>query len=389
MPSATRVLFVNGGILGLISFYGFLRSWLTRQSALEGEHVVLTHSLTLSERVVRRVMCQRVWKDGWLGLANLDAARFRRELHAGLLARKRLAALGPERFDAIHFHRQATAYGSLDLMRKMPCVVSTDCTQQCVIDAASSSLERSTYAANVRIDGAIFNRAAHIITTSRWAERSIRAMYPSCETPVAVMPSPILLEWFDPGWIAERHDRARRGAKPRLLFMGGDFPRKGGDDLLAAWRAGACHERAELEVVTNWPLDMPLPPGVAIVRGVAPHSKEWAEHWRAADVFVLPTRNEAFALAFEEAAAAGIPAIGTRLNAVPEVVHHGETGLLVAPGDIEALVRAMDLLIDSVELRDQLGRRARDVIEQVAAPDRYLARLTAIIQEARDSWRMR
>jgi glycosyltransferase involved in cell wall biosynthesis len=106
-------------------------------------------------------------------------------------------------------------------------------------------------------------------------------------------------------------------------------------------------------------------------------------------VFVLPTRNEAFALAFEEAAAAGIPAIGTRLNAVPEVVHHGETGLLVAPGDIEALVRAMDLLIDSVELRDQLGRRARDVIEQVAAPDRYLARLTAIIQEARDSWRMR
>jgi glycosyltransferase involved in cell wall biosynthesis len=384
MPSRpARVLFVNGGILGLISFYDFLQQWLSTQSAIEAEHVMLTQRLTLSERIARRVICQRLWKDGWLGLSNLDAARFRAELHAGLLARRRIASLDPNRFDVIHFHRQATAYGSLDLMRQVPCVVSIDCTQSCVMDEARSALERRTYAGNVRIDGAIFRRAAQIVSTSQWAERSLRAMYPGCTTPVHVLMSPVLLEWFNVSWPDVRRERARRGMRPRVLFMGGDFPRKGGYDVLAAWRAGGFHERADLELVTNWPLETPLPSGVVQTRNVAPHTQQWAERWRAADLFVLPTHNEAFGLVFQEAAAAGIPAIGTNLNAIPEIVHHGETGLLVPPGDVGALGRAMHQLIASAELRDQLGRRAREVVEQVAAPDRYLARLTAIIEAAR------
>ena len=378
----TRVLFVNGGILGLISFYDFLCAWLTRQSALEAEHVLLTDRPTLPERVVRRVLCQRLWKDGWLGLRNIDLARLRGEIHAGLLARRRMAALDPGRFDVIHFHRQATAYGSLDLMREIPCVVSIDCTQECMTDAAASRLERRTYAPNARIDGAVFSRAAQIIAASRWAAASLRRMYPACETPVHVLPNPVLLEWFDAGWPDRR--RARGGARPRVLFMGGDFPRKGGYDLLAAWRAGGFHERAELDLVTSWPIETPLPPGVRQVRTIVPHSREWAEQWEMADVFVLPTRNEAFGLVFQEAAAAGLPAIGPRLNAVPEIVLDGETGVLVPPGDDAALARALDLLIGSAELRDKLGRRARHVIERVAAPDTYLARLTAIIEQARE-----
>ena len=48
----------------------------------------------------------------------------------------------------------------------------------------------------------------------------------------------------------------------------------------------------------------------------------------------MPTRNEAFGLVFQEAAAAGLPAIGTRLNAIPEIVADGETGILVHPGHV-------------------------------------------------------
>src|SRR5918996_1520334 len=98
-PRRTRVLFVNAGILGLVSFYDFLREWLAKQSSVEGEHLLLTERLSLAERVVRRVICQRLWKDGWWGLGNLDLARFRHELHAGLLARRRMASLDPRRFD--------------------------------------------------------------------------------------------------------------------------------------------------------------------------------------------------------------------------------------------------------------------------------------------------
>jgi len=164
--------------------------------------------------------------------------------------------------------------------------------------------------------------------------------------------------------------------------MGGDFPRKGGYDLLEAWEQGSLHTRAELELVTNWDIERPLPTGVRQTRNVAPHSPEWASIWAQTDAFVMPTRNEAFGLVYQEAAAAGLPAIGTRHNAVPEIIADGETGLLVPIGDRPALTAAMATLIDSAPLRDRLGTRAREIVEQVASPETYLDHLIDIIQDA-------
>jgi glycosyltransferase involved in cell wall biosynthesis len=383
-----RVLFVNGGILGLSSFYRFLVEYLPRQSQIDGTHVVLTHDLTLFDRAVRRIVCQRLWKDGVLGLRNVDLARFRRELHAGLLARRRIASLGPRRFDVIHFHRQATAYGSLDLMRRVPSIVSIDCTQDAVLDTATSAAERSSYVPNLRVDGTVFRRAAAIVAISEWAAKSVHARYPDCRTPVHVLPNPVLLEHFDRAWIDMRRARVRADGKPRVLFVGGDFPRKGGFDLLEAWAAGHFNRTATLDIVTNWDLPTPLPPGVTVWRHIEAHSQEWRARWAEADLFVMPTRNEAFGLVYQEAAAAGLPAIGTVLNAIPEIVHDGDTGVLVQPGDIGALASAMHALVDSAELRDRMGLRARQLIESAASPDVYMDRLTAIIMEAAGSRRI-
>jgi glycosyltransferase involved in cell wall biosynthesis len=96
----------------------------------------------------------------------------------------------------------------------------------------------------------------------------------------------------------------------------------------------------------------------------------------------MPTRNEAFGLVYQEAAAAGIPAIGTRQNAVPEIVLDGETGLLVPVGDHHALGAALAALADSAELRHRLGTRGREIIEVAACPAAYLDRLTTILTEA-------
>jgi glycosyltransferase involved in cell wall biosynthesis len=96
----------------------------------------------------------------------------------------------------------------------------------------------------------------------------------------------------------------------------------------------------------------------------------------------MPTRHEAFGLVFQEAATAGLPAVGTNEHAVPEIVCEEQTGLLVPPGDIPALVRAMDRLIASPELRHAFGRRARAFIEEAADPGRYLARLVDLIVAA-------
>ena len=96
----------------------------------------------------------------------------------------------------------------------------------------------------------------------------------------------------------------------------------------------------------------------------------------------MPTRNEAFGLVYQEAAAAGIPAIGTRQNAVPEIVLDGETGVLVPVGDRHALGSALAALAGSAELRHRLGTRAREIIEDAACPAAYLDRLTTILTEA-------
>jgi glycosyltransferase involved in cell wall biosynthesis len=250
------------------------------------------------------------------------------------------------------------------------------------VRSARSRLEARTYEPNVRRDGEIFRAAKLIVSTSQWAADCLRAEYPDCTTEIAVMPDPVELDGFDPAWINERYARATQSPdyKPRVLFMGGDLRRKGGEDLLDAWRAGQLWTRARLEVVTSVPVAARLlSEGVTVRTGVTAHSPEWRRLWREADVFVLPTRQEAFGLVYQEAAAAGLPSIGTRINAIPELVLDRRTGLLIEPEAVAPLTTALNCLIDSAEVRRDFGTRARESVVQTAHPDTYRRNLAAAI----------
>jgi starch synthase len=373
-----RVAFVNGGILGLTSYAHWARQAFADGRDIHAEHFVLTEELPVSERILRRVLCPRLWPD-LRGAHNLDLARFRRELNSGLQARHRLLRRGLDHFDVLHFHRQATAYASLDLMTRLPAIVSIDCTQTCVLQDVTSALERWSLGFNVRRDGEILRRAAAIVATSHWTARDVVRLYPDCRTPIHVMPNPVRLDLFDRAWVDERQSRS--GARVQCLFIGGDFPRKGGFDLLQAWELGGFAGRADLTLVTGWPLPSPLPAGVTVQTAVSAYTPAWAAAWRAADLFVMPTRNEAFGLVYQEAAAAGLPAIGSRLNAVPEIIDDEETGVLVNRSQIGELTAALDRLISSAELRYRLGRAARQKIERDADPDDHRRRLVALIKQ--------
>jgi glycosyltransferase involved in cell wall biosynthesis len=79
-----------------------------------------------------------------------------------------------------------------------------------------------------------------------------------------------------------------------------------------------------------------------------------------ADMLVLPSWDEGLPLVLIEAMAAGIPTIASAgIGAIPEVVAHGETGLLVPPGDVAALARAIEALAVDRTMRQRMGAAAR------------------------------
>lgn len=86
------------------------------------------------------------------------------------------------------------------------------------------------------------------------------------------------------------------------------------------------------------------------------------EHLLAeADCFVLSSYREGFSLATIEAMLAGVPVVATRSGGPEEILHDGDTGLLVPPGDHVALAEAIGRIIESPALSRRLSARAREV----------------------------
>jgi len=80
--------------------------------------------------------------------------------------------------------------------------------------------------------------------------------------------------------------------------------------------------------------------------------------YRAADIFVLPSFHEGYGMVYAEAMAHGLPIIATDAGAIPDTVPPG-AGILVPPGDVEALATALQNLIEDPQWRRRLGRAGR------------------------------
>jgi glycosyltransferase involved in cell wall biosynthesis len=102
--------------------------------------------------------------------------------------------------------------------------------------------------------------------------------------------------------------------------------------------------------------------------------------FRAADAAVLPSRWENMPHALLEALAVGTPVVAAAVGGVPEVVHDGENGLLVPPGDAAALGAAIARLLDDHGLRERLAAAAAPSVAPLAE-DVLLGRIEAILVE--------
>ena len=151
--------------------------------------------------------------------------------------------------------------------------------------------------------------------------------------------------------------------RPIVLYVGRFARSKGLADLLVAWSRVAARFDAECVLCGFVPYNdpYPIPDGIdrVTVRG-------WTSHpellYRAADIFVQPSHVEGMSNALLEAMACGLPAVATTTGAAPQMVDDGVDGLLVPPGDPDALAGALVRLLGNADLRHTMGGRASDQV---------------------------
>jgi glycosyltransferase involved in cell wall biosynthesis len=100
-----------------------------------------------------------------------------------------------------------------------------------------------------------------------------------------------------------------------------------------------------------------------------------ADLYRRASVFVMPSFYETFGISVIEAMAFGLPVVATRAGGLPEVVEDGVTGILVPPGDSEALAEAQLRLLLDPDLRRRMGQAGRERVQSEFTVDRIVSQM--------------
>lgn len=95
--------------------------------------------------------------------------------------------------------------------------------------------------------------------------------------------------------------------------------------------------------------------------GQLPHEKVM-EYMSVADIFSLPSWNEAFGVVYIEAAAHGKCVIACEGEGIGDVIENNITGLLVKPKDVECLIEAIDSLLKNPQKAQEIGERAKKLV---------------------------
>lgn len=238
-------------------------------------------------------------------------------------------------------------------------------------------------------------RAERVIADSRSGAADVAAVFGVAPERIVVVPLGVGPEFFPEPPPVQEAVRARLapGREGLILFCGTLEPRKDVPTLVRAFARvpGGRHRyrlvlaggdgRASAEIAT---LVSRLGLGDAVAFEGYMDVAQLRGLYSAATLFVLPSLYEGFGLPVLEAMACGTPVIATDSSSLPEVV--GDAGLLVPPGDPEALAGAMARVLDDADLAADLRqrglRRAKGFTWEATAA-KTLAVYRAVANEAR------
>jgi glycosyltransferase involved in cell wall biosynthesis len=286
-------------------------------------------------------------------------------VRASWRARRALnAVLASQSLDALVFHTQVTALFSVNLMRRIPSLISLDATpinydqvgQYYGHRAAGGGfIDRRKF----QMNRDAFQAADVLVTWSDWARASLIGDYEVDPRNIHVLAPGAANGYFE---IGQRRQPRNSSEPVRVLFVGGDFVRKGGQQLLDAFGVGPFDQPVELHLVTNHPVAPRA--NVFVHAGLGANSPQLLKLFEQADVFVLPSFAECLAVVLMEATAAGLPVITTDVGALSEAVQPNRSGLLMKPGHTVSLRRALEALIGDASLRQSMGRQGHALAQR-------------------------
>jgi glycosyltransferase involved in cell wall biosynthesis len=218
----------------------------------------------------------------------------------------------------------------------------------------------------------VLQQSKAVTTVSRWLARETETLVSGVRASVA--PMPVATELFSPG--------GQRDAD-RLLFVGRLTAQKGIAALLDA--VGRMKHKVSLDIVGDGALGTELADRTRTL-GIGDRV-HWLGHlpqprlvdlYRRATALVVPSTDEGLGLVAVEAQLCETPVVGFESGGLTDTVQHDRTGILVPPGNVDALAAALDGLLDRPDRGSDLGRAGRMVALAGFAPESAARRYAGI-----------
>lgn len=278
--------------------------------------------------------------------------------------------------DVLYFNTQVPAVLYDPRPKGRPYLIATDITPRQYDQMADAYHHSSDRKGPIRwmkqrINTQVLRGASRLLPWSSWAGESLVKDYGVDPARVEVTPVGVDLDWWRPAGFAVNK-------RPRILFVGGDFERKGGNLVLEAYRS-LPKGSAELILVTR--SSVPPEEGVKVYGNIQPNSAELLGLYQSCDIFVLPSYAEAFGISAVEASAMGLPVIATNTGGLGDIVVDQVTGFLIPVGDAHALVSRLRTLLENADHRKALGRAARARAQGCFDARKIASRLVDILVE--------
>jgi glycogen(starch) synthase len=327
----------------------------------------------LTSRLAGPRAASPIGRRGEVHRCGLPIARLRQLWALAALPRIFRAADGRAPVDVVHAH-QGEDLATLLLARlaarrhRCPLVVTVHCSVGHTLRGGSLRA-RLLHRLGGLVERDTLRRATAVIVLTERTAAALRA------DGVPGMQMRTIPSGFEPSVFAAAPPVHRSpAALPRVGYVGRLAAQKRVDVLVRAF--AAMHQPAELVVVGDGPerhrvgqliRNSPAADRISLT-GFVEHTAVPGV-LRSLDVLALPSDYEEMGSVLVEAMVSGLPVVASAVGGIPEVVRHGETGLLVPPGDVQALAGALDRLVADAGLRASLASGARSRSRSYAWPD--------------------